>query len=169
MNEKEKPTIVVVDGVEYLLNFGEYLRKKREEKNFSQVKLAEKLEIHKSSICKYEKGITLFPTKKLIRLAQVLDISYVELVRAHHIDDRADHLIQWEFDMTTRAPLEEYKATIGDMVFEAKDLIDHIQQSYLPLVINILRAFANDYSKNLKKGLIRPNIIPERYDDSDEV
>ena len=165
----EKPTTTIVDGVEYLMNFGKYLRKKREENNISQVQLAEKLGLHKSSVCKYEKGVTIFPTNKLIQLAQVLDIDYVELVRAHHVDDRADHLVMWEFDLTTRAPLEEYKATIGDMVFEAKDLIDHIQQSYLPLVIDILRAFANDYNKNLKKGLIRPNIIPERYDDSNEV
>lgn len=175
MTDKETTATKRINGVEFRLNFGEYLRKKRIEKNFTQLELAESLGkdkssgMDKSSICKYEKNKTPFPSEKLIRLAQVLEIDYVELVRAHHIDDRVDRQIMWEYDLATAAPIESRKATVGDWVHTAKDLIDNIEQSFLPLVIDILQAFAKDYDRNMEQYQFRPNVTPEYYDDSNEV
>ena len=58
---------------------GEKIRKIREEKHYSQAKMAEKLDISQQAYSKYENGLTSMSFETALQLAEILDISLDEL------------------------------------------------------------------------------------------
>lgn len=53
----------------------EKLRMLRQEKNWTQAELADKVSVHQKQISSYERGVTSPSTEVLIKLAEVLDVT----------------------------------------------------------------------------------------------
>ena len=62
------------------MNFGENLKKVREEKAFSQESLAKKVNIQGSHISRYERGLVSPSADIVIKLSSALDVSADELL-----------------------------------------------------------------------------------------
>lgn len=62
-----------------LFLLGENIKKYRNQKNWSQEFLAEKLELSKEYICRVERGQKYLSLKKLFQLADALDVKFFDL------------------------------------------------------------------------------------------
>ena len=60
--------------------FGENLKMLRKQKGFSQEELAVRLHVVRQTISKWEKGLSIPDAEMLIRLAEILEVSVIELL-----------------------------------------------------------------------------------------
>ena len=69
--------------------FGQFILKLRKEKGWTQLELAEKLNVTDKAVSKWERGVG-FPDIKMIEpLAEVLDVSVFEIMRSERIPDQS--------------------------------------------------------------------------------
>lgn len=68
------------------MNIGEKIKRLRQERNWSQAQLANRLEIHQKQISGYERNIHVPSTEVIIKIAKLLNISLDYLV----FDERED-------------------------------------------------------------------------------
>ncbi len=73
-----------------LEKIGKFIAKKRQENNFTQESLAEKLDISNRSISKWERGICLPDAHNMAKLCEFFNISYNELLSGEELK-RADY------------------------------------------------------------------------------
>ncbi len=73
------------------MSFNETLMRRRKELNMTQDELAEKLDISRQSISRWENGECLPEADKLLRLPDILDISLDELVGRKIVSDAVVH------------------------------------------------------------------------------
>ena len=66
---------------------GKFISKLRKEKSFTQEQLAEKLNITKNAVSKWERGLGLMDISLLKPLSEILDVSVTELLNGEKIDD----------------------------------------------------------------------------------
>ena len=67
--------------------FGAFVSMLRKEKGWTQLELAEKLNVTDKAVSKWERGLG-FPDIKLIEpLAEVLDVSMLEIMRSERMED----------------------------------------------------------------------------------
>ena len=59
---------------------GERIRKLRQEKGFTQEKIAEELEVSIAYMSRIERGVTEISLKRLAQISEILDISIDELI-----------------------------------------------------------------------------------------
>ncbi len=71
-----------------LEKIGKFITKKRQENNFTQESLAEKLGISNRSISKWERGICLPDANNMAKLCKLFDISYNELLSDEEINQQ---------------------------------------------------------------------------------
>ncbi len=71
-----------------LEKIGKFITKKRQENNFTQESLAEKLGISNRSISKWERGICLPDANNMAKLCKLFDISYNELFSGEEINQQ---------------------------------------------------------------------------------
>ena len=71
-----------------LEKIGKFITKKRQENNFTQESLAEKLGISNRSISKWERGICLPDANNMAKLCKLFDISYNELLSGEEINQQ---------------------------------------------------------------------------------
>ena len=71
-----------------LEKIGKFITKKRQENNFTQESLAEKLGISNRSISKWERGICLPDANNMAKLCKLFDISYNELLSGEEISQQ---------------------------------------------------------------------------------
>lgn len=71
-----------------LEKIGKFITKKRQENNFTQESLAEKLDISNRSISKWERGICLPDANNMARLCKLFNISYNELLSGEEISQK---------------------------------------------------------------------------------
>ncbi|WP_080056564.1 helix-turn-helix domain-containing protein [Spirosoma aerolatum] len=62
------------------MTFGTRLRKQREKKRLSQKEVAELLGVWQATYCNWETDTTSFQVKYLLRLAELFDVSVIELI-----------------------------------------------------------------------------------------
>lgn len=67
---------------------GKFIAKKRQDHNFTQESLAEKLDISNRTISKWERGICLPDANNLAKLCKLFDISYNEFFSGAEIDQK---------------------------------------------------------------------------------
>ena len=69
--------------------FGQFILKLRKEKGWTQLELAEKLNVTDKAVSKWERGVG-FPDIKMVEpLAEVLDVSVFEIMRSERIPDQS--------------------------------------------------------------------------------
>ncbi|MDO5481141.1 MAG: helix-turn-helix transcriptional regulator [Candidatus Saccharibacteria bacterium] len=68
-----------------LEKIGKFIAQKRQEKNFTQESLAEKLDVSNRSISKWERGICLPDANNMAKLCKIFDISYNELLSGEEL------------------------------------------------------------------------------------
>lgn len=71
-----------------LEKIGKFITKRRQENNFTQESLAEKLDISNRSISKWERGICLPDANNMAKLCKLFDISYNELLSGEEINQQ---------------------------------------------------------------------------------
>ena len=71
-----------------LEKIGKFITKKRQENNFTQESLADKLGISNRSISKWERGICLPDANNMAKLCKLFDISYNELLSGEEINQQ---------------------------------------------------------------------------------
>ncbi len=71
-----------------LQKIGKFIAKKRQENNFTQESLAEKLNISNRSISKWERGICLPDANNMAALCKLFNISYNELLSGEEFDQK---------------------------------------------------------------------------------
>ena len=71
-----------------LEKIGKFITKKRQENNFTQESLAEKLDISNRSISKWERGICLPDANSMAKLCKLFNISYNELLSGEEINQQ---------------------------------------------------------------------------------
>lgn len=92
------------------MTIGDRIRKKREELRISQTDLAEKVNISKQTLYKYEKNIiTNIPSNKIEELSKILSVS-------------ESYLMGWEDNLNN-----ENSDLIPDILSD-KELLDHIKK-----------------------------------------
>lgn len=69
-----------------LQKIGKFIAKKRQENNFTQEGLAEKLDISDRSVSKWERGICLPDANNMAKLCEIFDISYNELLSGEELE-----------------------------------------------------------------------------------
>lgn len=76
------------------MNFGEYLKKKRKEKGYTQEKLAELVNVDERTIRRIEKSTHLSETKTLDKICKTLDISTSDIrsIKELNFDKEIDYL-----------------------------------------------------------------------------
>lgn len=68
-----------------LQKIGKFITKKRQENNFTQESLAEKLDISSRAISKWERGICLPDAKNMAKICELFKISYNELLSGEEL------------------------------------------------------------------------------------
>lgn len=68
-----------------LQKIGKFVTKKRQENNFTQESLAEKLDISSRAISKWERGICLPDAKNMAKICELFKISYNELLSGEEL------------------------------------------------------------------------------------
>ena len=67
--------------------FGKYLQKMRNAKDLTQSQLAESLHVSTSAVSKWERGICLPEVTKFENIAEILDVSLLELMRCGEVSE----------------------------------------------------------------------------------
>ncbi|MBR3204166.1 helix-turn-helix transcriptional regulator [Candidatus Saccharibacteria bacterium] len=80
---------------------GKYIARKRQENNYTQESLAEKLDISSRSISKWERGICLPDSTNMAKLCKMFNISYNELLSGEDMDKS-------EYEKKAEAILKEF-------------------------------------------------------------
>lgn len=73
---------------------GNYIKKKRTEKNYSQYTLADELFISREAISKWERGVSLPDISILSKLAQILDVTIESILLGEDIKKNQDTFIK---------------------------------------------------------------------------
>ena len=60
---------------------GKYIAKKRNEQNLTQQQLADKLNISKNAVSKWERGLCLMDMSLLIPLSKILNTSVINILK----------------------------------------------------------------------------------------
>lgn len=105
-----------------LEKIGKFIAKKRQENNFTQESLAEKLEISNRAISKWERGICLPDANNLAKLCKLFNLSYNELLSGEELkktnyEEKAEKLLA-EFSQIETAQNKKfflYENVIGYM------------------------------------------------------
>lgn len=104
---------------QYLVEFGERLKKLRRQKNLSQQEVADQLGMHFTNISRYERGLAGPSSETLKKLAEILSVSSGYLIEGTledgvqaHFEDR-ELLLQ--FQQVQELP-EEDKATVKKLL-----------------------------------------------------
>ena len=63
------------------MDFSNNFKAARKSKKLTQQQLAETLKMNRSSISKYENGVSLPPTKRMLEICNVLDTTIDELIK----------------------------------------------------------------------------------------
>lgn len=74
------------------MNFGDKLCLLRTQSGYSQEQLAELVGVSRQSVSKWESGVTLPETEKLIQVSNLFDVSIDFLMRDEHINRSKDDL-----------------------------------------------------------------------------
>lgn len=105
-----------------LKKIGKFIAKKRQEHNYTQESLAEKLGISNRSVSKWERGICLPDAENMAKLCQALKISYNELLSGQSLtkqdyEKQAEKLLQEfsEIETAQNKKLFLYENVIGYM------------------------------------------------------
>ena len=82
-----------------LEKIGKFIAKKRQENNYTQESLAEKLDISNRAISKWERGICLPDANNMAKLCKLFKVSYNELLSGEELkkadyEDKAEKLLE---------------------------------------------------------------------------
>lgn len=88
MKKKANDNKIVPENKEMRDLFGRRIRKLRQQKRWTQKKLAEKLGISLSQFNKYEYGLHFPPAEKIIRLAEIFDTTTDYLLTGSMSDEK---------------------------------------------------------------------------------
>lgn len=128
---------------------GEFIAELRKEKNLTQEQLAEKLNITKNAVSKWERGISLMDLSLLKPLSKILGISVTELLNGEKIDknninNKSEEIITNTINYQTKENRKKENKYIFIICFLSLFVIillniDNIFKSqsleYLPLII----------------------------------
>lgn len=105
------------------ISFGERLKRLRQEKGWSQAKLAENLSVHQKQISSYERGLHFPQTELLIRIASLFNTSLDFLA----FDDRDDIK---QMKIADRDLLQKMEA-VDQLPEEDKTIIKGVLDSFI--------------------------------------
>lgn len=104
------------------MEFSERLKKLRKQAQFTQVDVAEKLEISQPAYASWERGVKKPTQENLIKIAQILNVSVDYLVgNSDNTDDELDN-IELLFRMNSKGLTDKEKA-----IFK-KELIEFMEE-----------------------------------------
>ena len=67
---------------------GKFIQEQRKKKKLTQEQLAEKLNITKGAVSKWERGLSLMDMSLLKPLSEILDVSIIEIINGEKIEDK---------------------------------------------------------------------------------
>jgi len=154
---------------------GSFIAKKRKEKNLTQEALAEKLNISKNAVSKWERGICLMDMSLLKPLSEILDVSINEILNGEEIKDselkeRADEVLNNTIDYSNNK-FKKFKHkvlliifVILFLIFATTFIIDYrrIKRNMDPLFMIMVDEKGVDYTylgfgyKMIKKTSVSP-------------
>ena len=111
-----------------LEKIGKFISKKRQDNNYTQESLAEKLNISNRSISKWERGICLPDANNMARLCKLFDISYNELLSGEEINQK-------DYKQHSEKLLEEFskiETLTNKKFFLYENVIGYCGHRYIP-------------------------------------
>jgi len=96
--------------------FGKYLQKMRNAKDMTQSQLAESLHVSTSAVSKWERGICLPEVTKFENIAEILDVSLLELMRCGEISEnkviiQASETVRYHKDINEPDQGKDYQSS----------------------------------------------------------
>lgn len=98
------------------LKIGKFIAKCRKEKNLTQEQLAEKLNISKNAVSKWERGICLMDLSLLKPLSEILDISVIDILSGEKVDEK-NIKEKAEENLISLSEFNHYKSITNGTVF----------------------------------------------------
>lgn len=98
---------------------GEFIKRKRKEKGFTQKDLSEALSITDRAISKWERGLSCPDISLLEELAKILDVSVVELLKGEEVEDKnyiSEQDVISSMELSRDAVLEKIKLCVNFFV-----------------------------------------------------
>lgn len=119
------------------MNFAEKLCFLRNQSGYSQEQLAEKMGVSRQAVSKWESGVTLPETEKIILLSDLFDVSIDFLLRNEHMDKSKDDLDRVVFRFLGSA--QEMDGISKDLISIMQDgIIDNNEKIQLGSIIKTL-------------------------------
>ena len=132
------------------MNFASNLQKLRKDKNMSQEALAEKLDVTRQSVSKWESGVTYPEMDKLISICKIFNVDMDTLVNG----DVGVEKQEKETTINTRDILDKFNTVMKKIVclFESmsfKEIIEFLVTIFLLVIIIIVGTIPKDIIENL--------------------
>lgn len=145
------------------MKFDENLRALRKEKDFSQEYLAERMNVSRQTISKWENGTAMPDLKKLTELAELFDTSMDELLGTSSPVPRDDVYSIEDVNKIVKAELEKY-----DSKHKARRIITSLSIIFLAIGLIINSINIKSSVDNLNNSISSINAGQVIYKDNDE-
>lgn len=145
------------------MKFDENLRALRKEKDFSQEYLAERMNVSRQTISKWENGTAMPDLKKLTELAELFDTSMDELLGTSSPAPRDDVYSIEDVNKIVKSELEKY-----DSKHKARRIITSLSIIFLAIGLIINSINIKSSVDNLNNSISSINAGQVVYKDSDE-
>lgn len=141
---------------------GKFISELRKEKNLTQTQLAEKLNITKNAVSKWERGISLMDISLLKPLSEILDVSISEILNGKRIEKVDNNIINETIAESTKLYIKKEKHKFIKktlitflisitILFSSLIIISEINYGVIPLGEKMYIDFPNINSLNMKK------------------
>ncbi len=98
------------------IKIGKFISSCRKEKHITQEQLAEKLNISKNAVSKWERGICLMDIRLLKPLSEILEVTVNEILSGEHIS-KEKYMQQAEQNFIKLSYYNQYKAVFMGAIF----------------------------------------------------
>ena len=141
---------------------GKFIAELRKEKNLTQAELAEKLNITKNAVSKWERGLSLMDISLLKPLSEILGVSVSELLNGERIEKIDNDIINDTITASTKIYVKKEKhkfikriliiiSVVFVLVFSSLVIISELNYGIIPLGEKMYVDFPNISSLNVKK------------------
>lgn len=141
---------------------GKFIAELRKENNLTQTQLAEKLNITKNAVSKWERGLSLMDISLLKPLSEILGVSVSELLNGKRIEKVDNNIINETITASTRIYVKKEKHRLVKrmaliflafviLLFTSLIIISELNYGIIPLGEKMYVDFPNISSLNVKK------------------
>ena len=133
------------------MNFASNLQKLRKRENMSQEALAEKLDVTRQSVSKWESGASYPEMDKLISICKIFNVDMDTLVNGDVLDEKKQDK---ETTINTKDILDKFNTLMKKIVFlfesmSFKEIIEFLVTVFLLIIIILIGTIPKDIIENL--------------------